>query len=266
VREQPLRGKRVVVTRSTDQASSLSNLLIERGAIPVELATIKTEPVDDPSRLDEALRRLNDYEWVVFTSANGVRYVSERLAANGVPVARLEALRVAAIGPTTARSLARCGLRVDVVPDEAVGESLVDAMSSNGLQGTRILLPVARDARDVVANGLSSRGAFVDRIVVYETRAVGDPTVARQAVANSDVVTLTSGSTAHSLASLIGDDVGLVLRSTVVASIGPLTTKAARDHEIRVDVEAFEHTIVGLVSAIEKWLVSADEVGGRSAS
>jgi uroporphyrinogen III methyltransferase/synthase len=203
------------------------------------------------------LLNLREYSWVVFTSANSVRYVRERLSANNIPLAQLEILRIAAIGGGTARSLAEVGVRVDVVPGEAVGESLVDALDSHELRGRRVFLPVARDAREVVANGLIARGAIVDRIVAYETRAIGDPEAARQAVSQADVITLTSGSTARSLATLIGDDVGPILRSRVVASIGPVTTIAASEQGIRVDVEAAEHSIVGLVGAIEAWLASA---------
>jgi uroporphyrinogen III methyltransferase/synthase len=245
------------VTRSTDQASALTALLSQCGALPIELPTIKIEPAADSAQLDLALLNLREYSWVVFTSANGVRCVRQRLLANGIPLDQLETLRIAAIGSATARSLTEYGVRVDAVPTKAVGESLVDALASHDLRGKRILLPVARDAREVVASGLTARGAIVERIVAYETRAIGDPAAARQAVASGDVITLTSGSTVRSLAALIGEDVGSVLQSRVVASIGPVTTSAASEQGIRVDVEATEHTIVGLVAAIEAWLASA---------
>jgi uroporphyrinogen III methyltransferase/synthase len=255
------------VTRASDQASNLTDLLIQRGAMPIELPTIRTEPPRDVSPLDRAIEHLDRYNWVVLTSPKGVRYVSDRLRATNVAPSRLNAAHVAAIGPSTARALSDLGVRVDLVPSTAVGEALVDAMAGEDLAGTRVLLPIGASARDVVEVGLTSRGALVDRIIVYETLMDGDPIRARQLVTQADVITLTSSSTAHHLAALLGDDAAQLLESVAVASIGPVTSRTAREYGMIVQVEAAEHTIVGLVAALEEWAVSgARRATGRGLS
>jgi uroporphyrinogen III methyltransferase / synthase len=226
--------------------------------VPIELPTIRTQLPDDVSGLDHAITSLGRYAWAVFTSANGVRFVADRSRALGVEPARLSSLQIAAIGPSTARALSEHGVRVDLVPPRAVAESLVEAMRTVDLVGKRVLLPVARDARDIVAAGLSARGAIVDRIVAYETYGASDPWQARQLVVQSEVITLTSSSTAQRLAELLGDDRAELTRPIAVASIGPVTSQTAREQGFVVGIEASEHTIVGLISAIEEWAASRD--------
>jgi uroporphyrinogen III methyltransferase/synthase len=247
----------VLVTRATDQAPTLTDLLVHRGATSIELPLIRTEPTEDAVELDRAIGGLDRYTWVIFTSANGVRFFADRCANIGMDPARLRSRRVAAIGPATAQALAAIGIRASLVPVRSDGDSLVEAFSAFDLADNRVLLPVARGARDVVVTGLTARGAIVDRVVAYETRATGDPAQARALVPQVDLITLTSASTARQLAELLGDEQVELMCGRTVASIGPVTSQTARDCGFAVEIEAQQHTIAGLVAAIEKWARSA---------
>jgi uroporphyrinogen III methyltransferase/synthase len=250
---RPLFGKRVLVTRSREQAGSLSALLLEYGAEPVEVPVLEIAPPESYDPLDGAIGRLSGYDWVVFTSANGVKAFMGRLEALGLDVRALAGPRLAAIGPATAQELRGYHLKVDLVPPEYVAEEVVAALLSTGVAGRRVLLPRADLARDLLAVELEKAGALVDNVMAYRTvPAAGDLARLRERLSAGeiDVVTFTSSSTVRYLLAGLGDDGASLLTRPLVACIGPITAKTARELGLRVDVVAAEHTIPGLVEAL----------------
>jgi uroporphyrinogen III methyltransferase/synthase len=249
---QPLFGKRILVTRTRSQAGVLSKLLAERGAQAIELPTIEIGPIDDYRELDDALRDLGRYEWVVFSSTNAVQAVFDRLQVVGLDTRAFHGARVAAIGSTTADRLAERGIAADFVPDELVSEAMVDGLRRHGLEGRRVLLPNADIARKALATGLSELGATVDEVAVYRTSpADGVEARLQDVIADGiDVATFTSSSTATNLVSLLDGSVDRLSEATI-ACIGPITAATARELGLKVDIIASEHTISGLVDALE---------------
>ena len=272
----PLQGKRVLVTRTRDQASILSEQLRDLGATPIEFPTIRIVPPQDWSELDVALRRLYEpdvnsasfYNWLVFTSANGVTISCERLRALGYDPAALQNVRVAAIGPATAAALASYGITTDLVPDEYIAEGVAAALigdaekRGNPLVGQRILLARAAEARKVLVTALQQAGAQVDEVAAYYTHTVARDDESGHVILDMlrqrqlDILTFTSSSTVRNfnvwLQSAIQDDVKqeTLLAYPTLACIGPITAQTARELGLRVDLEAQEFTIDGLVKAI----------------
>jgi uroporphyrinogen III methyltransferase/synthase len=241
---RPLFGRSVVVTRAREQASELRRRLEDLGAEVLELPAIAVEP------LDFTLPPLDRYRWLVFTSANGVTaFVDRGLVVAGLDARALGGLRLAAIGPGTAAALAARGLRADLVPERFVAESLLESFPAPDADGERVLVARAEQARDVLPEGLSERGYEVDVLAVYRTVAAEpDPaTVERVRRSEVDALTFTSSSTVTNLCDLLGSAPS---PQPLVASIGPVTSKTATDRGLRVDVEAAEHTIDGLVDAL----------------
>jgi len=259
--QQPLADMTVVVTRTREQASDLSAGVRDLGAHVIELPTIAVELMGD-AILAAALDRVGEYDWLVFTSPNGVDRFFACLRDTGADARRLAGLRVAVIGPGSAHRLSQHGVRADLVPPLAIAESLAEALLEAGVgKETRILLPRAEGARAALPDALRREGATVDDLAVY--RAVVPTSVDRGALevlaaGEADLVTLTSSSTAEHFAALVeselGDDALARIRaSTSFAAIGPITAGTARDLGFRVAVEAGEHTITGLVEAIRRW-------------
>ena len=251
---RPLFGKRVLVTRTRPQAGALSLLLLDRGAQPVELPTIEIRPLEDYSKMDGALGRLDDYQWVVFTSANAVQAVFDRLYALGMDSRAFGTAKVAAIGPATATSLRDRGIAADFVPVTFVSAAIADGLGRTGLDGSRILLPRADIAPDALSRILSTDGAVVDDVTSYRTvTPKASAGRARQVLADGvDIVTFTSSSTVRSLANLLGGDLDR-LSGTTIACIGPVTAATARELGLGVEVEARVHTVAGLVDALEEY-------------
>jgi uroporphyrinogen III methyltransferase/synthase len=242
---RPLFGRTIVVTRAREQASELRIQLELLGADVIELPAITIEPIDF------ALPDLPTYEWIVFTSANGVTHFFDRgLYATGLDARALGGVRVAAIGPGTADALGDAGITADLLPERFVAESLLGAFPPpTGSGRARVLLPRAETARDVLPAGLRERGYDVDVLAVY--RAVPAPVdpdaVTRVRSGVVDAVTFTSSSTVENFCDAVGsfgDDQPLVV------SIGPITSNTARARGLRVDTEADPHTIAGLVDAV----------------
>ena len=250
---RPLWGRRVLVTRTRTQAGALSRLLDERGADAIELPTIETRPMDDYGVLDDALADLQGREWVVFTSTNAVGAVFDRLRALGLDSRALYGTRVAAIGPTTASDLEQRGIKPDFVPDRAVSEALAEGLIQQGVQGRRVLLPRADAGREVLARSLREAGAAVDDVPVYRTVAPSglDDRLDDILDGGIDAATFTSSSTVRNLVRLL--DGGLDrLSGVLVACIGPVTAATAREMGLEVGLVAREHTIPGLVDALEQ--------------
>jgi uroporphyrinogen III methyltransferase/synthase len=247
---RPLAGKRIVVTRARTQASSLSARLRDLGAEVIEMPAIRIEPLD-PAPLYRALDALSDYAWVTFTSQNAVELFWRAMRARGLDARSLGRARVAAIGRATGDALLEHGLAADIVPEQFVAEALLDALRRrDDVTGTRVLLARAADARDVLPDGLRALGAHVDEIPIYRAVLDGDGAArvaARLNAAEIDLVTLTSSSTAQFFVEAVGPEAA---RAAPMASIGPVTSRTARSLGLRVDVEAREATIAGLVEAV----------------
>ena len=246
----PLFGQRIVVTRPREQAAALSGRLRSLGAEVIPLPTIEILPPDDWGPLDAAIEVLDTYDWLIFTSANGVRHFVERLDVSDHDLRDIRA-KICAIGPATAESLARLHIKVDRTPEEYVAESLLAALTGEELRGKRILLPRARVARDVIPVELEKRGATVNVVSAYQT-VVPEDVAARverlfEGSSKPDWVTFTSSSTVRNFVSVCPVE---RLEGVRVASIGPITSATVRELDIRVDVEASRHTVGGVVDAI----------------
>ena len=246
-----LQGKRIVVTRPHTQAGDLVQRLSALGAIPLIFPTISiVAPADNYAGLDAALHRLAAFDWVVFTSVNGVIHVWQRLAALGLHTQAWPPVQVAAIGPATAEALRERGVQVAVVPDRYVAEALLTAMPQPA--GQRFLLPRAAGARDLLHSGLVAAGAEVVEVHAYQAvPARLSPEALEELEKGVDVLTFTSSSTVQNFVDQIGPDQAqrLVARALVVA-IGPITAHTAHAMGLRVDAVATEYTIAGLVETL----------------
>ena len=247
---RPLFGRRVLVTRAESGASALRAPLAELGAEVLELPATRIEPLD-PAPLEGALRRLADYDWVAMTSQNGVARFWEVLRAVGLDARALAGRRLCAVGQVTADALLARGLAVDVVPRRFVAEGVLDAMRSrDDVRGRRVLYIAAEGARDVLPRGLEELGARVDVVAAY--RSVRDGRGAAEVrgaleAGRVDLVTLTSASSVRGFVEAVGTESA---RRAPAASIGPVTTEAAREAGLQVVVEARTSTIEGLVEAV----------------
>lgn len=249
----PLDGLRVVVTRPEGQADDLIERLRALGATVLHAPTIRIADPSSYSALDAALRHLPSYEWVVWTSANGVTRTLARLEALGLDRGVLRACRLAVIGGATARTLAATGFTADLVPPEAIAESLRDALIAAGVGiGTRVLLPQPVTSRDVLAGGLRAAGAAVDVAPAYQTELNTDAADhVRQWLAEGriDCALVTSPSTVRGLLELLDHDLEM-LRRIPLACIGPVTADAVRALGMAPALVAAEHTNDGLVAAL----------------
>ncbi|MFP5256168.1 MAG: uroporphyrinogen-III C-methyltransferase [Acidimicrobiia bacterium] len=248
--DRPLLGRRVVVTRTRQQASTLAAGLRLLGAEPVEVPVIAVaDPADGGALLREVAARLGTYDWVVVTSPNGAERLLSAIADLGLDARAFGTARVAAIGPGTAQALASGGIVADLVPERYVAESLLDALTAAGPGEGRALLARAEVARDVLPEGLRAAGWAVDVVDAYRTLPATVTDAQRAAVASADIVTFTSSSTVERFLEALGADAV----PPVVACIGPVTAATARQHGLVVEVEAAEHTIDGLLAALAGW-------------
>ena len=252
--DRPLFGRRIVVTRSREQASDLVTALSDLGADCLECPTIRVAPPDDPGPLDCAIDRLRDYDWIVFTSVNGVALFFERLFARGRDARALGHLRTAAIGPVTAERLKSFGLTSDLVPATFQAEAVVEAFARQELRGRRILLPRAQEARAVLPEQLCAMGASVHEVAVYRTVPAdtdADWLAARLAERPADLLTFTSSSTVKNFKALLSPALFEQVRRVPAACIGPITADTARELGFEVRVTAERYTIPGLCAAIQ---------------
>ena len=256
---RPLFGRRVVVTRARAQAGELSQELEDLGAEVHEFPTIEIRSPEDFGPLDEAIRELDTFGWLVFTSVNGVDAFLERLAHHGLDLRSVPRdAKVAAIGPATAKRVREAGLRVDVVPKEYRAEALLEEVSGDSLSGKRILIPRAKVAREVLPQKLREAGAEVIVPPAYQSipSEEGKDELAKQLESGEvDCVTFTASSTVENFVVAFGErEATRLLEKTRVACIGPITAGTTRKHGIKVDIEAKEYTIPGLVDAVVELL------------
>ncbi len=280
----PLQGRRVLVTRTREQASVLSEGLRALGALPVEFPTIRIVPPSDWAQLDSALKRLYlsdsdtqasntcyKYDWLVFTSANGVHICLQRLQQLGYDTHTLQNVRIATIGPATAEALTTYGLTADIIPDayvaEGVAEAIIEDAQRHGivLNGQHILLARAAEARKVLAVMLRKAGAIVDDVPAYYTLTAATDDERGRSLWNVlqqrqlSIITFASSSTVRNFMAWVkqceeATGATLVPASLpTIACIGPITSQTARELGLTVAVEAKEFTIDGLLEAIVKY-------------
>ena len=252
--QRPLFGKRILVTRARSQASKLTAKLENLGAEVIEVPAITiTDPVDLYAALDQAIGQLQDYHWVMFTSANGVKHFFARLLQAGKDARALGYAKIAAIGSATAAELKKYGLVADVVPGEYRAEGIIEAMKGKLPPHAKILLPRAEEAREILPEKLREMGAEVDVVSAYRTvcaAADGEALTSELNEGRIDMVTFTSSSTVKNLVNIIGS--ADVLNGVKTACIGPVTADTAKSLGIEPDIIAKEYTIDGLVEAICK--------------
>ncbi len=248
----PLFGKRVLIPRPEQQARETAAAVRARGAEPVVFPVIEIAPPPDAGPLRRALGTLGSYDWVLFTSANGVERAVEQLHSTGRDARAFGAARIGAIGPSTASALSAHGLSADVVAEEHVGEALASAVIARGV-GRRVLLLRALEAREALPDALRAAGAQVDVVAAYMTRHVDAERAAalRRIVADVDIVLFTASSTVAAVATLLGAQATTLLGAVTVASIGPVTSAACRERGIEVAVTAESYTVEGLLDALE---------------
>jgi uroporphyrinogen III methyltransferase/synthase len=249
----PLHGQTVAVTRMPDQASVLTELLRAAGAEVIEAPTIQLAEPADYGPVDAALGQVQRYDWVILTSANGVDAMFARLKALGLSVDALAGLKVAAVGSATVTALVGHGVRPDLVPGEAVGEALAEALIREEMSGARVLLPRSDIARPDIVIALQTAGATCDDLAVYRTvcpESLPSEFVERLDAGRVDWLTLTSPSCMNNLLKLLGTERSKGLHRVRLASIGPVTTKAIRQAGFVETVEAVPHDARGLLAAM----------------
>jgi uroporphyrinogen-III synthase len=259
----PLSGRRILVGRARHQASALSSGLRKLGADVVEIPFIEIRKPPSYKPLDSALNKIQAYDWLILTSVNGVEALWERLCKLGLTNRQLKHLRVAAIGPATKKEIEKRGIKVNVVPEEYIAESVVESLR-NEVAGKRVLLARARIARDVIPRALRKLGARVDVVEAYETVIPKSSrpelrAVLKDAKRRPDVITFTSSSTVRNFLALMGKwrarprpRKAHPLEGICLASIGPITSATLRELGLTVSVEAAQYTIPGLIKALAK--------------
>ncbi len=243
-----------MITRRQEQAAALRKALERMGARVLPLPTIVIGPPKSWKPLDTAIANLETYDWVIFTSTNGVNYFFERMRKQRKTTRALKSIRVAAIGPATAKALRKRGVTVKIVPDEFIAEGLLKALGANGWRGKRVLLARAAQARQVLPRQLRKHGATVNVVSAYQTvlprtsRAQARTIFGKQ---KPDAITFTSSSTVKNFFALAGRArAKKMLDGVAVATIGPVTSRTARKLGLRVAVEARTFTIPGLANAL----------------
>jgi uroporphyrinogen III methyltransferase / synthase len=255
---RPLFGKRVLVTRPLGGAAELVERLETMGAEAIEAPMIRVVPPEDYGPLDEVCARIDAFDWIVFSSANAVDALIGRLLAGPQDLRALKGVKLCVVGPATAERLARHGLKVDLMPAEYRAETIVLALSENaGVHGLKVLLPRADIGRELIAEELRRQGADVTDIVAYRTVVTdpeheGEPDVYRMLLERRiDVVTFTSASAVRSCVRVLGTEPAAdLLRTTLIASIGPVTAAAASQYNIQTTIMPKTYTIPALVDAI----------------
>jgi uroporphyrinogen III methyltransferase/synthase len=266
----PLEGRTVVITRAKEQAEKFASGLAEMGAEVIEFPVIKFVPPESLEELDRAVFELDSYNWIIFTSANGVEFFWKRVEATGKDSEAFSGIKICAVGPATAAALEARGLRAELVPEKHVAEGILERLGEK-LEGQRFLLPTADIARDTLAEGLATRGGLVAKVTAYSTVACDNEEPGSISAAQMielletgkiDLISFTSSSTVKNFAARLATSsnrpVGELLNKTLVACIGPVTAKTARDLGLRVGLEASEFTIDNLVTTIKNHFVKEE--------
>jgi uroporphyrinogen III methyltransferase/synthase len=257
---KPLFGRRIVITRPRLQAAEFAELLEASGAEVVPFPTIETVPPASLAPLDDAIRRADQFDWVVFTSANAVRVFFTRLEKLGADVRDWHRSRFAAIGPQTAKAVQQHCVRVETVPDEFRAEAVAALLAQVGVGGQRILLPRAAGARDVLPTRLRALGATVEEVVTYTTvlpQANADELHEQLLRGDVDLVTFTSSSTVHNFVAAFAGSPHGVLAHARVGCIGPITAETAHSYGMQVTIQPATYTIPAFADAIVRYYLEA---------
>jgi uroporphyrinogen III methyltransferase / synthase len=253
--KQPLFGKKILVTLPAEDNSRLSEALAGYGADCTALPLISIRPLDDYQPLDGAIRQIEDFHWLIFTSQNGVRFFKERLAALKMDIRCLQGVKVASIGPKTKEAVEALGLRNDVQPKTYTQEGLVAALKKAGVKGANIVIVRAQEARDVLPDGLAALGAHVKVIAAYRAELSDQKITTPDYLTGFDIVTFTSSSCVQGFFNVFSRKRIFSKKNKFkVASIGPITSRTCRKYGLKVSIEAKIFTLDGLSSAILKKL------------
>jgi uroporphyrinogen III methyltransferase/synthase len=251
---KPLFGKRVIVTRSRGQASAFAELLIDRGATTIEFPTIDVVPPADWNELDSALKEIETFHWIIFTSANAVKFFMDRLRRPGRDLRVLKGVNICAVGPKTAEALETWGLSADLVPEEFKAEGLLAALGGVQVKGKKFLIPRARVARELIPDRLRELGAEVTVATSYENVkpvADRDRIIKLLVEKKISIMTFTSSSTVHNFVEILGQkEYKPLIQGVTVACIGPITAKTAEEYGMKTDVMPKEYTIPAFVDAL----------------
>jgi uroporphyrinogen III methyltransferase/synthase len=252
-----VRGKRILITRARDQSGDFAARLKKLGAEVIEFPTIEIAPPKSWEKLDRAIEHLKSYDWIIFTSANGVHFLWQRLKEKRKNFPMVASLKVAAIGPATAKKLQGKGVRVSYTPKEFIAEGILRGFKKMDLKGKRILLARAKKARDILPKGLRKMRAKVDVVETYRTvkpkggaKRLEDLFLKKKI----DMITFTSSSTVnHFVEILKKEDLKKLLKGITIASIGPVTTRTAKKSGMKVHIQPEQYTIPGLTRAIARY-------------
>ena len=254
-----LNGKRVVITRPRHQAAALMEQIQERGGQPICIPVIEIKPLEDFTQLDQALRQVQTYDWLVLTSVNGVNAVWERFETLGIrPL--LEGVQVAAIGPKTAAALEQRGVTPDFVPNEYIAEAILPGLGD--MRGKRIVLLRADIARTALAQAIRAAGGLAEDVSAYRTVAARvEPEAWESIKAGVDIVIFTSSSTVTHFVRMLGE-MGFTAHrlpgDPLIACIGPITAATASAHSLQVDIKPQAYTIEGLINALDAYEVERE--------
>jgi uroporphyrinogen III methyltransferase / synthase len=254
---KPLFDKRIVVTRAREQASAFADRLIDLGAAVIELPTIEVVPPASWDELDAALGAVEGFDWIIFTSANAVRFFMKRLKDLGKDLRQLKGVNLCVVGPKTAEALESFGLRADLTPAEFKAEGVVAALGGVVVRGLKFLIPRAKVAREVIPDRLRELGAEVVVATAYENvRPAADAGRVLKLLEENKIsaVTFTSSSTVHNFVEILGrKEYKTLLNGAAVACIGPVTAKTAEEYGIRTDIMPTEYTVPALVDAMTEY-------------
>jgi uroporphyrinogen III methyltransferase/synthase len=253
-RHPPLAGKTIVVTRARIQAPDLVEQIEAAGGQVIEFPTIEIMPPADFAAFDAAVEKIENYDWVFFTSVNAVEPFLARLDRAGKSVNLLERLRVGAIGPETAKRLAAGGVRVDLTPRRYQAEGILDVLTPETVKGKRVLIPRAAEARETLPEGLRAWGASVDVVIAYRTgmsRVDARPLLELLRQGAIDVITFTSSSTVRNFVEILnGGNLDDICGKSAIACIGPVTAETVARLGGRPAITATKYTMAGLTEAI----------------
>lgn len=251
---KPLYKKQIIVTRAREQASDFACLLENQGAFPIQFPTIKTVPPDSWESLDHAIQSIDKYDWLIFTSVNGVKYFLDRLRENQKDIRDLKGIKLCAIGPKTAEVIEKLGINIDFVPSEYKAEAVIEGLGSKEINGKKILIPRASEAREILPKELAKMGAIVNVVEAYKTiRPVEKTDKIRDMLKNKEIsaITFTSSSTVTNFVSMFEkDEISGLVNGVAIACIGPITAKTAEKCGLKASIVPDNYTIESFTDAI----------------
>ena len=251
---KPLFGKKIIVTRAREQASSLVEILEEEGAHVIEFPVIEIVEPEDYSQLDEAIANIKRYDWIIFTSVNGVKFFLNRLKFHKKDVRVLDGIKICAIGPKTAKMFENFGIYPDFIPEKYQAEYIIEGLQKIGIKDKRFLLPRAKVAREILPKKIRELGGIIDVITVYETKMPDtNKSEVIELLKNEkiDYITFTSSSTVKNFIEMIDGKIE-ILKNVKLVSIGPITSDTIRSFNLEPSIEAEKYTIEGIKQAILK--------------